>query len=339
MIFPWLRGIYPFHKIPAAWIIVLLNIFVMLLTSSELNIGNQKMSELMDNKFFITVNGTYFSTFVQENPTFYSKTMRSLAEIPAPNDEDRLQLLGRLALRDQRYLDEANSYYFGGDKVAHAFWSRHFNAYLDLQTQHPSFLLGLKASNLSWPQWFSYQFAHSGLVHVMMNMFFLLLFAGMLEPMLGAVGFLVVYLLSGLMAAGAFLLVTGANASPLVGASGAVSGLMAMFCVFYWNRPVRFLYFLFIPLRGYSGFIYLPGWVVFALWFLSDVAGLFGNMPEFGGIAHANHLGGQLAGFIAGALVAGMYKKRGIHFDGGASVKGPAMWSTFEPSSRNLFYQ
>ena len=134
-------------------------------------------------------------------------------------------------------------------------------------------------------------------------MLFLLIFGCMLEPVIGGVGLLISYLLSGMVAAGVFLFLSGVSSVPLIGASGAVSGIMALFCFMFWRRSVRYVYFLFIPRRGYAGYVYLPGWITMAIWVLSDLAGYIGTVDEFGGIAHTAHLGGEFSGVVVGLVL------------------------------------
>ncbi|MCB0343382.1 MAG: rhomboid family intramembrane serine protease, partial [Bdellovibrionales bacterium] len=132
---------------------------------------------------------------------------------------------------------------------------------------------------------------------------FLFIFGCYLETILGGLAVLVIYLGSGMVAAGTFLLINGASSAPLIGASGAVSGLMALFCFLHWRIPVRCFYWLFIPVKGYSGFVYVPAWIIFFLWSASDLGGYLGSLAEFGGIAYTAHLGGEAAGLITGVVL------------------------------------
>ena len=98
-------------------------------------------------------------------------------------------------------------------------------------------------------------------------------------------------------------MICGATTAPLIGASGAISGIMSMFCILSWKKPVRFLYWLLLPTRESMGLIYLPAWTVLVLWLVGDLAGYLGNLDLMGGIAHAAHLGGDIAGAICGAIL------------------------------------
>lgn len=105
--------------------------------------------------------------------------------------------------------------------------------------------------------------------------------------------FLVFYLLCGLAAAGAHVLVDPASPVPTVGASGAISGILGAYLVLYPHARVRVFWFIFIT--------HLPAWLVLVLWFGTQV--LTGlpqlnpmNRDVSGGIAVWAHVGGFLAG-------------------------------------------
>src|SRR5262249_26631854 len=146
------------------------------------------------------------------------------------------------------------------------------------QDSHPSFTLGLNAEDTSLSKWVSYIFVHSGALHLIGNMLFLVIFGAALERQIGGLGLMVNFVLSGVMAAGTFALMTGVTSSPLVGASGAVSGVMALYCFLNWNRAERFFYWFFLPFRGFMGFVFLPAWVAFTIWAINDLSGYLGNL-------------------------------------------------------------
>jgi membrane associated rhomboid family serine protease len=215
-------------------------------------------------------------------------------------------MLGQLAFRDFNFIKNADGVDFKGDQVALKMWHKRVDDMRELQDDHPSFIFGLSAEDMSFSKWISYIFVHSGSFHFFGNMLFLLIFGSVLEMQIGGLGFLVVFLLSGIFAAGAFALMTGVTSSPLVGASGAISGVMTLYCVLNWSRPERYFYWLFLPFRGFMGFVYLPAWVGLALWAVNDMGGYLGTLPELGGVAHTAHLGGELAGLITGLILFSM---------------------------------
>ena len=155
------------------------------------------------------------------------------------------EILGGLAVRDQMFMRYGPDYLFRGDQVAQKRWISSLADINKLREEHPSYKMGVSSSHMSAKRWLSYQFVHSGIVHLMSNMTFLFIFGCMLEPVIGGVTLLLVYLGGGFVAAGSFLMFAGISAVPLVGASGAVSALMALFCVLFAKRNCCLLLFSF----------------------------------------------------------------------------------------------
>ncbi|MEZ4873012.1 MAG: rhomboid family intramembrane serine protease [Bdellovibrionales bacterium] len=144
-------------------------------------------------------------------------------------------------------------------------------------------------------------------MHFLSNMIFLMFFGAFIERLCGSLALLLIYLGSGFIGAGVFVLWSGVSTVPLVGASAAVSGIMAFLCVYLWQRPIKYIYWLFIPIRGYAGFVYLPAWVAFVAWAMTDLSGYLGE-TFVGGVAYTAHLGGDITGALA-ALAVLAYKK------------------------------
>lgn len=303
MIFPFLNGIVSWTKAPVTWMIFILNALVLAFSYNPLLVTQYELEEKLKDDFFIESQGRLYAQFIEANPQFYSPLVRDMSRRVLDGDTKKLQLLGNLATRNKKFIEEGPEMEFRGDQVAADRWKRSVASLQMMKSKHPSYMLGLNAQDIDVWKWFSYIFVHSGLVHFVGNMLFFLIFAGFLETIVGGLAVLVLFLSSGALSAGFFLYFSGATAAPLVGASGAVSGIMAYFCFLYWNKPVRFVYWLFLPLRGYFGFIFLPGWVVFALWLVSDLAGYLSTVSELGGVAYTAHLGGEVIGLFVGLLI------------------------------------
>ncbi len=150
---------------------------------------------------------------------------------------------------------------------------------------------------------FTSMFLHGGLMHLGGNMLFLWIFGNNVEDALGRLRFLGFYLAAGVVAALVQSLATAVQAAPLaasdatallsvpmVGASGAIAGVLGAYLVLFPSARVQTLFFIVILVRV----IYLPAWVFIGLWFLFQVgAVLFGGMT---GVAVFAHIGGFLAG-------------------------------------------
>jgi membrane associated rhomboid family serine protease len=149
-------------------------------------------------------------------------------------------------------------------------------------------------------------FLHGSPWHLLGNMWFLHLFGDNVEDKLGRAAYLVLYLGWGCLASGAFLLFAGGGSAPLVGASGAISGVMGAYVVFFPRARIRMIWWLLVFILPFA----LPAIAVVGMYLLQDVfLGLLGA-GRMDNVAHAAHIGGMLTG-IATALVLKPWLRRG----------------------------
>ena len=142
--------------------------------------------------------------------------------------------------------------------------------------------------------WVTSMFLHGGWMHLIGNMLFLYIFGDNLEDVLGHVRFLGFYLLSGLGAALAQFLSEPSSLIPMVGASGAIAGVMGGYLLLFPKARVDILIILIIIFRV----IPVPAWLVLASWFgIQIVQGTMLPTAETG-VAYWAHIGGFLAGVV-----------------------------------------
>lgn len=142
----------------------------------------------------------------------------------------------------------------------------------------------------------TYTFIHGGWMHLFANLAFLWVFADNVEDAYGHFGFLVLYFVCGIVAAAAHVLANPDSSAPLVGASGAVSGILGAYLVLFPKARVWVLLFMKIPLRISASWA-LVAWIGFQ--FLSLYLG------EADGeviVAWWAHIGGFATGFLVTAL-------------------------------------
>ncbi|TXT44180.1 MAG: peptidase S54 rhomboid domain-containing protein [Spirochaetes bacterium] len=149
------------------------------------------------------------------------------------------------------------------------------------------------------------QFAHSGLAHLAGNMLFLGIFGDNVECRIGKARYLGLYLFSGTMGilshiAGALFAGGPAAASPLVGASAAISGVLASYLVLFPGNRVIVLLFNFIPTA-------LSAWIVIGFWFVFQILGGLRGLGSTN-VAYLAHIGG----FAASWIWSRSYRKREI---------------------------
>jgi membrane associated rhomboid family serine protease len=154
---------------------------------------------------------------------------------------------------------------------------------------------GLRPEQPELADFLTHMFLHGGLFHLIGNMIFLIALGLLVEVALGSLAFTGLYLLGGLGAVGLFMAVHPSSVVPLVGASGAVSGLMGLCAVLYGMRRIRFFYFIGV----YFDYVRAPALVLLALWLGKELA-QFLLFADTSGVAYTAHIGGLLTGAIAG---------------------------------------
>jgi membrane associated rhomboid family serine protease len=143
--------------------------------------------------------------------------------------------------------------------------------------------------------WITNMFLHSGVMHLLGNMVFLFLFGFALEIAIGRGTFLLLYLASGLGGTLLFWASELGNDQSIVGASGAVSGLMGMYIALYGVRKISFFYNVIF----FSGHVRAPALIVFPVWVGYELVGAYYAETN---VAHWAHTGGLLFGFVLLAL-------------------------------------
>ena len=148
-------------------------------------------------------------------------------------------------------------------------------------------------------------FVHAGFFHFAGNMLYLWTFGNNVEDAMGKVRFTIFYLLSGFGAAFAQILANPASRIPMVGASGAVSGVLGAYLLLFPQARVLTV----IPLGFFLPMIHVPAVIVLGLWILVQVVnGLLTFNFQGGGVAWFAHIGG----FAVGLLLVAVFKRRSV---------------------------
>jgi membrane associated rhomboid family serine protease len=138
-------------------------------------------------------------------------------------------------------------------------------------------------------------FLHGSWMHLLGNMWFLWIFGNNVEDAMGRVRFVVFYLLTGIAAALAQVVLNPASTVPMVGASGAISGVMGGYILLYPRVRV----FVMVPLGFFLTSMAWPAWAMLGYWLLLQlVSGLTVLGQEGGGVAFWAHFGGFVAGVV-----------------------------------------
>jgi membrane associated rhomboid family serine protease len=147
-----------------------------------------------------------------------------------------------------------------------------------------------------WITLFSSMFLHAGWAHILGNMLFLFVFGLHVERSMGGIRYLAFYLICGLGANALEIATAAGSNAPGLGASGAISGILAAYLVLYPRSHVRTL----IPV----GFVFwtarIPAWVFIGLWFVMQLIYGLASISDVntGGVAYSAHIGGFLTGLL-----------------------------------------
>jgi membrane associated rhomboid family serine protease len=147
-------------------------------------------------------------------------------------------------------------------------------------------------------------FLHGGLMHLLGNMLYLWIFGDNVEDAMGPIRFLAFYLLCGVAAALAQIAIDPGSAVPLIGASGAIAGVLAAYFMLFPYARVLTL----IPIFFFLRLIPVPAVLLLGFWFLLQVISGAGSLGAGGGVAWFAHIGG----FVAGALLVFPLRRRGV---------------------------
>lgn len=154
-----------------------------------------------------------------------------------------------------------------------------------------------------WPL-LTYMFLHGGWLHIILNMWMLWIFGDNIEDVTGHGGFILFYLLCGLAAVGLHMVFEQGSPMPVIGASGAVAGVMGAYIVLYPHGRVLTL----VPIIVIPLFFRFPSYIFLGVWFLSQIiSGVSATAREAHEVAWWAHVGG----FVAGIVLIRWFRRRG----------------------------
>ncbi|MHB1001106.1 MAG: rhomboid family intramembrane serine protease [Armatimonadota bacterium] len=170
--------------------------------------------------------------------------------------------------------------------------------------------VGIPGAISPWMTLFTHQFLHANWLHIISNMLYLWIFGNNIEDVLGHFRFLVFYLLCGLAAAVLQILPSPMSPVPMLGASGAIAGILGAYIILFPRaRIVSLIYFIQVAV--------LPASVYLGIWFIIQAFNsliIFGaGSIASGGVAFLAHMGGFIGGVIIILVLGGKRLLRGRH--------------------------
>ena len=151
---------------------------------------------------------------------------------------------------------------------------------------------------------FTSMFLHGGWMHLIGNMLYLWIFGNNVEDAMGHGRFVFFYLLCGIAAVFAQTLPNPESTIPMIGASGAISGVLGAYLLLYPHARVLVL----IPFGFYTRLVRLPAMAVLGFWFVLQIVSSAFADPRAGGVAFGAHIGG----FVAGMVLLLLFKRRHV---------------------------
>lgn len=152
-------------------------------------------------------------------------------------------------------------------------------------------------------------FLHAGFLHILSNMWFLWIFGDNVEAAMGSVKYLIFYLFCGVMASITQYLFISSSFLPMVGASGAIAGVLGAYLKFFPRNTIDTI----IPVFGLPFIVAIPASFMLIYWFFiqafNGVASIVVVTASIGGVAYLAHAGGFLSGFLFSGSFFRTFKK------------------------------
>lgn len=187
-----------------------------------------------------------------------------------------------------------------GDQPEYPEWKRLRSQYDDILLRVVAVRYGFRPAFPTYTSAFTYMFLHGSFGHLLGNMIFLWLVGCALELGYGRLLYTGAYLATGVLAVGLYCLVYTTSTAPLIGASGAIAGLMGAYTLLYGRRKIKVFY----SLGFYFNYTRLPALVLLPLWIGNECFQLL-----FGGASHVAYVA-HIGGLISGALLGCVGKRR-----------------------------
>jgi len=277
-------------------VIVIINVLVFALLQSGDGAAEQRAEAWYDSSGLAAIEAPLFARYVERSAD--PELREQLAGMPEPM---RPLIARHLQQREPRFRAELASGSAFDDADAFARWQPMAAQFDALRQKIFTERFAFDAGDPQPLQLFSSMFLHGSIDHLLGNMLFLVALGLLVEGPLGAALYSALYLLAGAGAGLAWLTIDGAGS--VIGASGAIAGLMGAFCVLWGLRRVRFFYWVFV----FFDYVRAPALWLLPLWLGWEVLQMW--MADGSRVAYSAHAGG----IVAGAGLALLVRQLGWH--------------------------
>lgn len=301
MIFPWLFGIRYWRLTPMTWSLVALNIFFFVVFPQS-KIGFQKTIENeMYNKRFLKVQAYQYRQFLKGKNKPEVQELFSYLSHKDDFREDDLWV-AQASFRDRTFLESMSTLPAYPDGNLNQYWLKTWEHFKQLQGREVMSLFGVSTTGNKWTYYLTYQFIHSGFLHLFSNLMALIVFASALEILIGGTWVFAIYIIGGVAGALFYGEVSGLSIAPLIGASASVSALIGVYLIYEKRKNIPYFYF-FTPWEHQHGEIYFSKWGIVPLIMINDLIGLLGTPVYAMSVAYAAHIGAALFGMAVGGVL------------------------------------
>lgn len=280
------------HKPPVfTFLIIIINTVVLFFTQAQDDeILNNSLKYYLSSQLPIIELPLYLKTQPHIFKGLRDEQVVSMIENKEANEKMIVSIFVSME-RNARFMKKLhNNEVINAQNKDYTLWKKSRTHFEDLRHSAPSYQYGFTPSKHEPITFITHQFLHSGYDHLIGNMIFLFLIGFTLETALGSLLYFACYLISGLGSVLLYWLVYSNSDIVLVGASGAISGLMGMYAGVFGFRKIRFFY----SLLFYFDFIKAPALIMLPLWIANEVYQLFFTTGSH--VAYVAHLGGLLTG-------------------------------------------
>lgn len=216
-------------------------------------------------------------------------------DVPSLSSEKGKKKLSNRMFSDREFMDRLEQgLVITRNSKEYREWSGKRKAYKEILGKAFISRFGYSPRENSLLTMFTCTYLHGGVMHLVGNMVFLWLVGAILEVAVGAIPFIVLYTVTGICASALYGFIYPASSGPLVGASGAIAGLMGAYGVIFGLRKITVFY----SFGFYFDYARLPALVLFPVWVANEFLQLYTNVGS--NVAYVAHIGGLLSGVVIG---------------------------------------
>lgn len=279
------------HAPVVLFLIVLLNLLIFFLYQSGDSAKLQTAFSAYEQSEFFEREWPIFTNYLQE--IHEEKLLETYRE--QYRDEDYDDIVSEMLIREDfyEYLKKNAGNFFYQDFYSR--WAIERERIHQLVRSMSGFSYGLIATDLHTYSFITYQFLHGGVMHLLGNLFFLIVCGFAVEAAIGHWRFLLFYLATGCVGGYAHIALNGESSTPLIGASGSISGVMAMYLAVFRLKRIEFFYWFFF----FAGYFRAPALLILPFYIGKEIHSYYSNADS--NVAFMAHAGG----FVAGALLIG----------------------------------